>query len=55
MKTLTKEQASDLCDALDIYPDFFDENNEEYILLKEHNPSLLNAYETLFAIAQKDE
>lgn len=48
---LTKQHAQELCDALEIYAEFFDEDNEEYILLRDNNPTLLEAYEELFTLA----
>lgn len=54
MTELTTDQAEELCDSIGLYSDFFDEDNEEYILLKENNPDLLSAYEVLFTIAYAD-
>ena len=51
---LSRQAARQLCEALEIYSDFFDEDNEEYILLKENNSDLLEAYEELFTIANSD-
>ncbi len=48
---LTKEQAMELCDSIELNNEFFDEDNEEYILLKENNPHLFDAYSVLFTIA----
>lgn len=48
---LNRDQAAELCDALELHSGFFDEDNEEYIMLKQQNPSLLAAFETLFTIA----
>ncbi len=50
---LTRDEAQALCDALDLA--YFFESNEEIDLLEEHNPTLLQAYETLRAIADEDE
>lgn len=48
---LTQRQAQEICDSIDLNSSFFDEDDEEYILLKENNPELLDAYEVLFTIA----
>ena len=50
---LTRDEAQALCDALSL-PTFF-ESDEEVDLLEEHNPTLLQAYETVRAIADGDE
>jgi len=52
---LTKQNAQELCDALELYSEFFDETNEEYILLNKNNPSLLNAFSNLYALAYGDD
>ena len=52
---LSREEARALCDSIEIYSDFFDVDNEEYIMLKENNPVLLGAYEVIFTIANADE
>lgn len=54
MPGLTKELAQELCDSIELYSDFFDESNEEFILLRDNNPKLLAAYEELFTIAASD-
>ena len=46
---LTKEQASMICDAHEIFSLLSDE--EEMELLKEHNPELLEAYFALHQVA----
>ena len=51
---LNKESALMLCDALDINSSLFDEENEEYILLKRHNPMLLELYEDIFTLSCAD-
>lgn len=48
---MTKESAQSLCDSLELTSEFFDRDNEEYVLLKENNPKLLAAYEGLFTLA----
>lgn len=52
---LTQKQAQEICDSIDLNSEFFDESDEEYILLKANNPDLLEAYEQLFTIAYSDE
>lgn len=51
---LTRELAQELCDSIELYSDFFDEDNEEYILLKENNPTLIKAYEVIYTLANSD-
>ena len=51
MSELSKTSAQCLCDSIELNSEFFDEDNEEYVLLKENNPSLLVAYEALFTLA----
>jgi len=46
--------AQELCDSIEIYADFFDPESEEYILLKQNNPTLLDAYEELFTLANAE-
>lgn len=48
---LSQESAVELCDSIEIYSDFFDEHNEEYVFLRKSNPALLKAYEELFTLA----
>ncbi len=55
MDILSKDSAIELCDSIEIDSSFFDESNEEFILLKENNPRLLTAYEELFALAYGEE
>ena len=43
MIELTRRSAIALCDALDLNSEFFDEENEEYTMLKECNPDLFQA------------
>ena len=52
---LSKASAIALCDSIDLNSEFFDDTNEEYLLLKDQNPGLLTAYEELFTIAFSDE
>lgn len=49
MMKLTKEEAQALLDASDVRT--IDEDDEESILLAEHNPSLMEAYKKLWKIA----
>lgn len=49
--TLSEESAKQLCGCLELTSEFFDEDNEEFILLKQNNPRLFSAYEELFTIA----
>jgi len=49
--TLTRQQAADLCESINLDSEFFDEDDEERLLLKMNNPSLLDAYEVLFTIS----
>ena len=51
---LTKDQALELCDSFEIYENFFDEESEEYLMMKDHNPLLLSAYEELYRMAIDD-
>jgi len=51
---LTCEDATNLCEALDLTSDFFDESNEEYILMRQNNVGLMEAMSTLFTIACED-
>lgn len=50
---LSRDEAQALCDAFEIHTFF--ESDEEVDLLEENNPCLLQAYETLRAIADGDE
>ena len=52
---LSREEARARCDSIEIYSDFFDVDNEEYIILKENNPVLLGAYEVIFTIANAEQ
>ncbi len=52
---MSKESARALCDALDLTSEFFDEDSEEYIMLREGNPELFQAYGELFTIACVDD
>ena len=52
---LTKEMAMVLCESIDLNSEFFDETNEEWVLLKENNPELLEAYDDLFTLAHADQ
>lgn len=52
---MSKESAQELCDSIELNSEFFDGDNEEYILLREGNPQLLNAYGELFTLACADE
>lgn len=49
-RQLTKEQAQLLVDTHEI--EMLMQNDEEVELLEEHNPELLEAYETLIEIAE---
>lgn len=53
MSELSKESAQSLCDALDLTSEFFDEDSEEYIMLRDNNPGLFQAYGDLFTIANE--
>jgi len=53
MDNLTVKSAQVLCEALEIYSDYFDEDNEECVMLKENNLDLFNAYVELFELANK--
>jgi len=52
---LSREEARALCDSIELYSDFFDVDNDEYIMLKENNPVLLGAYEVIFTMANAHE
>jgi len=52
-ESLTKESAQELCEALEVNGEFFDEENEEYILLEANNPRQLRAFEEIFTIANE--
>lgn len=54
MSGLSKQSAQALCDALEINSEFFDEDNEEYTMLRDNNPELWQAYCDLFTIACED-
>lgn len=51
MLYLTKDEALELCDSVEINEDFIDNENEEYLLLRDNNPRLLRAYTKLIDIA----
>ncbi len=52
---LTKELARELSDSIGLTSEFFDLDNEKYVLLKENNRKLLEAYEVLYTIAYVEE
>lgn len=52
---LTRQQAIDLCESIELDGEFFDEDNEEFTMLRDGNPELLSAYEVIFTIAYSDE
>lgn len=52
---LTKELARELSDSIGLTSEFFDLDNEEYVLLKENNRKLLEAYEVLYTFAYVEE
>ncbi len=55
MIELSRNSAIALCDALDLNSEFFDEENEDYIILKDSNPNLFQAYTDIFTIAYAEE
>jgi len=52
---ISKQSAMEICDALDLNAGFFDEDSEEWQLMKSNNPWLLEAYEEIFTCANADE
>lgn len=54
-EVLSKEPAIELCESIDLNTEFFDEDNEEYTMLRDDNYRLWVAYQELFTLAYIDE
>jgi len=52
---ISVQSAKVICESIDLNSDFFDEENEEYTMLRDQNHQLWVAYGELFELSTQEE